>query len=154
MSPRPTPGRPFAKRYAELLGGDCYHPADAVVDAVPEIAARARRLRRLSGEIAKHVPNRAAFIRYEDLRTEQQIDREELFFDAGHAHGEVQGRQESLDASASATPQGRELARTIRKAALTSELPRDIVVAVVLESARALVLGATMRRPRAPQPTR
>lgn len=136
--------RPFARRYAELQGDDSYHPVDAVIDAVPAIAARGRRLRRISARLATEVRDRAAYIRYEDLRLEQQIDREELFFDAGHARGEVVGRQQSHEASASATPNGRALARAIASAALACELPRDQVVAVVLESARALVLGQSV----------
>jgi predicted phage gp36 major capsid-like protein len=114
---------------------------DAVVDAVPAIAARGRRLRRMSTRIAAEVKDRAGYIRYEDLRLEQQIEREELFFDAGHARGEIVGRQESHETAAAATPNGRALARAIASAALACELPRDQVVAVVLESARALVLG-------------
>jgi hypothetical protein len=132
--------RPFARRYAELQGDDSYHPVDAVIDAVPAIAARGRRLRRMSARLAAEVKDRAAYIRYEDLRLEQQIDREELFFDAGHARGEVVGRQQSQEASAAASPKGRALARAIATAALASELPREQAVAVVLESARALVL--------------
>ena len=133
--------RPFARRYAELQGDDSYHPVDAIIDAIPAIAARGRRLRQMSARLAAEVKDRAAYIRYEDLRLEQQIDREELFFDAGHARGEIAGRQQSIQASAAATPNGRALARAIARAAMASELPRDQVVAVVLESARALVLG-------------
>jgi hypothetical protein len=133
-------GRPFARRYADLQGDDSYHPVDAIIDAVPAIAARARRLRRLCDQIGKQVTDRSSYIRYEDLRLEQQIDREELFFDAGHARGEILGRQQSLEAAASSTAKGRALARAIATAALASELPRAHAVAVVLESARALVL--------------
>lgn len=133
-------GRPFARRYADLQGDDSYHPVDAIIDAVPAIAARARRLRRLSDQIGKQVTDRPSYIRYEDLRLEQQIDREELFFDAGHARGEILGRQQSLEAAASRTAKGRALARAIATAALASDLPRAQAVAVVLESARALVL--------------
>lgn len=145
MSPGSTSGRPlgrpFARRYADLQGDDGCHPVDSIIDAVPAIAARARRLRRLSDQIGDQVTDRSSFIRYEDLRLEQQTDREELFFDAGHARGEVLGRQQSLEAAASRTAKGRALAREIATAALASDLPRAHVVAIVLESARALVLG-------------
>jgi hypothetical protein len=131
---------PFPRAYA-ALGGDGEHPVDAIFDRLPRIAALDRKLRRLAHRYEAGVKDTAGFIAYEDARLDQRLQRQEVFFDAGHHEGRIIGLLESLSASVSGSARARELVRQFRLAIMTTVLPPDRIVAVLLELARAIVLG-------------
>jgi len=132
---------PFPRRFEALAPEGDEHPIDVLVARMPAVATIHRRLRRASDALRKCVTDRRKFIAYEDLWTEYTVRREQRYFDAGFAHGQLAGRAESGAASIAATPAARALARQIMLTATTSQLRRDRMIAVLLELARAIVLG-------------
>ena len=137
---RPSRAYPFPRRYGDLDGRE-EHPIDAVISKIPKIAAIDRRLVRLSRRWKEQVRDVQGYIAYEDARLQQRVLREEAHFDAGHREGRLVGLVESLSASSAGSAKARELAQQIRVATMTTVLPPDRIVAVLLEAARALVLG-------------
>lgn len=81
-------------------------------------------------------PDRAAFIRYTDARTDLAAAREESYFDAGHLRGRLAGRLDGGRCSA----EGRALGRQVMEMVISSALPAPVAAAALMESARALVL--------------
>lgn len=146
---RPTPvstgdrfsrAYPFPRHYRDLDGHE-QHPVDAVISRIPKIATLDRSLVRRSQRWKAQVRDVQGYIAYEDARLHQRVLREEAHFDAGHREGRLIGLVESLSASSAASAKARELAQQIRVATMTTILPPDRIVAVLLEAARALVLG-------------
>jgi hypothetical protein len=131
---------PFPRRYCDLQG-DEEHPIDAVIARIPAIAALDRKLLRQSHVWESQVRDAEAYRDYEDARLRQRCLREEAFFDGGHREGRLVGLVESLSASIAGSQRAGKLARQIRTALLTTILPPDRIVAVLLELARAIALG-------------
>lgn len=131
---------PYERRYAALQGDD-EHPVDVRIDRIAKIAKVHRKARRLSQHFQQHVDDPPGFRDYEDLRLGLGCMREEAFFDAGHEEGRFAGRAESAQASIAVTSEGRSLVTHIRRATKSAGLPQPHVIALLLEIARALLLG-------------
>jgi hypothetical protein len=115
------------------------HPVDAMVDGIHSIADRAGRLRRLARQVQARCKDDDLFIRYEDLRLNQQTDREELYYNTGWEHGSLAGRAEEQDARLD--PAAQAFRDRIQVLLTTTNLRVDLVAAVMLSYARALVVG-------------
>jgi hypothetical protein len=143
--PRPAPSDrargsyPFPRTYA-ALGGDGEHPVDAIVARLPKIATLDRRLVRLANRYQAEVKDTAGFVDYEDARLAQRLQRQEAFFDAGHHEGRITGALESVSTSVAGSARAQQLTRQLRLAIMTTVLPPNSIVAVLLELARVLVL--------------
>ena len=131
---------PFERRYQELDGDD-EHPVDAAIGKISRIAAIDRKVLALSRHWQKQVDNPDAYAHYEDLRFFQRCVREEAFFDAGFEEGKLVGVARSAANSRTATAAGHRLATGVFQAVRTSRLSRAHIAAVLLELARAFVLG-------------
>ena len=120
--------------------------------AVKRVDARARRL---AARLGAHPPARldlATWIAYEDSRLLQRVVRQEACFDLGWALGSVAGAALSLRQTARPARGGQRraddaraadaLALSVTELALTAPVARPRAAAVLLEIARALVLGA------------
>jgi hypothetical protein len=147
----------FTRRHYESIAGPRPpddHPVDKAVAAVREVRqadararGQARRMRR-----AEVRADPAGWVRYQDLLLAQRCIRQERFFDAGFQYGLLAARAESSSLRARGVParRAREAGRLggdLRRAVMTSRLPREAAVAVLLELARALVLDAPARSP-------
>jgi hypothetical protein len=132
-------GNPFEARYRQLQGDDP-HPVDLIIDEIPQVRALDRKLIRLARRVQQQVRDPKGYVRYEDLRAEQRCMREQVFFDAGHAQGRIDGVVESLDSSVKLNRDARAFARRVQVARLSSRLSSERVVAVLMELARGLVL--------------
>ncbi len=132
---------PFPARYAPMRSDAGIHPIDQLVAAIPKVATLTRRLTRLAEHVYRRIADPDDFVQYESARGEQQKAAIAAYFDAGWAYGELAGRAESLRASASASPAASALASEVQRIALSVELPRQHVIAVLLEAAHGLVLA-------------
>jgi hypothetical protein len=148
MPPLPLRGGHF--RRLRPPAGDEDHPVDRLVAALPEVRAVDRRARRIAGRLgadARARANAAAWIRYDDLRLLQRTVRQEAYFDAGWELGSVAGAAASLGREAGGSAAQRdaaladELGLAVTRLAVTTPLDRDHAAAVLLEIARALILG-------------
>jgi hypothetical protein len=128
------------------------HPVDAMVDRIPAISDRARRLRALARKVQARCNDDDLFIRYEDLRLNQQTDREQLYYDSGWEHGSLAGRAEEQDARLS--PATLAFRDKLQVLLTTSYLRDDLAAAAMLSYARALVMGLHHPRSRADTSTR
>lgn len=133
---------PFDRRYAALDTGEV-HPIDAIVRAIPKIAAIDRRVARLSRRRRLRGHDRRSHVEYEDLRLLQRVLRQEVFFDAGHNEGRLAGIMECFAATNVVNAAARAFARQISIAAMSTKLRPERITAILLELAHARVLGVT-----------
>jgi hypothetical protein len=138
---------PFERRY-DALRTDDPHPVDALIDRIPTIAALDRKLLRLSKRHRAEVRDVRRFIDYEDARLEQRCMREQTFYDAGHQQGRLDGAAESISSSIDSSRDARAFARRVQIARLSSGLPTERVLAMLLEMARGLALTGARHRNR------
>jgi hypothetical protein len=119
------------------------HPADELVQQIPEVMAADQAARALSTELGgSELALRAAdrWVEYEDARFHQRALHEERFFDVGYEMGRLAGLAESRDAGWGVEVES--LGRQVHEVVVASQLPPARVAAVLLDAARALVLGA------------
>ena len=133
--------RPFPDHYERTRIEGKEHPADVIIDSLPEIVRFQARLSRLSENLRKSVQNRKAFIEYVDARGLYQSLRENLFYSAGFEHGLLAARQDNLVARMASDPVARQLLAEINQVTLATELPRNRVVMLLLEAAWAMIYG-------------
>jgi hypothetical protein len=146
-TPPPSTIRPPAADHFGLLHPETgEHPVDAMVDHIPAIAARDRRLMRLAAKVQRSCADDALFLRHEDLRLHQQTEREEIYYSTGFEHGHLAGRAASLDARASATPAARAFHNRLQVLLTTSHQAENVAAVVMLEFSRALVLKTSPGR--------
>jgi hypothetical protein len=131
---------PFERRYQELDGAED-HPVDAAIRKIRRIASIDRKVLALSRHWQEQVDHPDAYAHYEDLRFFQRCVREEAFFDAGFEEGKLVGIARSVANSRTATAEGHRLATGVFQAVRTAKLPHAHIAAVLLELARAFVLG-------------
>ena len=132
---------PFPDRYEQTRIDGKEHPADIVINNLPAIIRFKRRLSKLSEELRQSVRDPKAFIAYADTRGLYQSTRENLFFNAGFEHGLLAARQDCLAERMANNPVARRLLSEINQLTLTTELPRNRVVMLLLEAAWAQVFG-------------
>ena len=120
-------GRPLPDHYsAAQPAGSEEHPIDLLVDAIPEIAARRRKLIRMSRRRQRQAQDQRAFIAYEDARLEYFTLREQLYFNAGFERGLLAGRADSQEVDAGT----RTFAHQLGLVVATADLPRSQVAAI------------------------
>jgi hypothetical protein len=133
---------PFERRYDLMRADGEENPIDALIEQIPEIVAVRKKVRTLALRVRDRVADVPMFIDLQDLRVLQGAVREEAYFDAGFAEGQIVGRAESLDRSAANNSRAsRSLVRKIRRAVLESRLTGTHAAAVLIEVSRAIVLG-------------
>jgi hypothetical protein len=119
------------------------HPADELVYQMPDVIAADQAARTLSAELSgSELAHRSAgrWAEYEDARFHQRALHEERFFDVGYEMGRLAGLAESRDAAVGLDVES--LGRQVQEVVVASQLPPARVAAVLLDAARALVLGA------------
>ena len=132
---------PFPDHYEQTRIDGKEHPADVVINDLPVIIRFKRRLSKLSEELRQSVRDPKPFIAYADARGFYQSTRENLFFDAGFEHGLLAARQDCAAERILNHPAARRLLSEINQLTLTTELPRNRVVMLLLEAAWAQVFG-------------
>jgi hypothetical protein len=137
----PMASRPFPDHYERTRIEGKEHPADVAIDRLPVIIRFQARLSRLSENLRKSVQNRKPFIEYVDARGVYQSLRENLFYSTGYEHGLLAARQDNLVERMASDPVARRLLAEINQVTLTTELPRNRVVMLLLEAAWAMVYG-------------
>jgi hypothetical protein len=137
----PMSTRHFPDHYERTRIEGKEHPADFVIDHLPVIVRFQSRLSRLSVNLRKSVQNRKPFIEYVDARGMYQSMRENLFYNAGFEHGLLAARQDNLVERMASDPVARRLLAEINQLTLTTELPRNRVVMLLLEAAWAMIYG-------------
>jgi hypothetical protein len=147
-SPPSPPGR---SHYAALADEEGPNPIDAAIDRLPEIAAFRRPIIRAQRAVLKGLSDPSPLMRLETLVNERAFLREVRTFDAGVEHGRVLSGAASLPA---ADTDERAVGRIVREISVAAflpnpRLPRERLVALLLELARALVLGLALPRARA-----
>jgi hypothetical protein len=126
----------------QLPHADKEHPVDVLIDNLPEIASRQRKLLQMARKVQSQLRDQLLFIRYVDCKTEHTALREQLYFNAGFERGLLAGRAESRAASADA----RALAHQIELLVATHDMPLPDAAAALLGVARAMVLGLQQQR--------
>jgi hypothetical protein len=133
--------------YAKLqpAGSSDPNPVDVAIDRSPKLAGLRRKLLRLAKKCQQSAPDQHAFVTYEDLRLQYMVERERLYYNAGHRHGLTLGRAESWMARASSDPVARAFSHKIGLEIALADLPGPRLAATLLEVARAVVLGLPLR---------
>jgi hypothetical protein len=134
-------GSPFPDHYERTRIDSKDHPADVVIGNLPKIKKLRRRLSALSEALRQSVKNPKAFIAYVDARGVYQSIRENLYFNAGFEHGLLAARQDGRAERIANNPVARQLLAQINQLALTTALPRNRVVMLLLEAAWAMIYG-------------
>jgi hypothetical protein len=132
---------PFPDHYEQTRIDGEEHPADVVINDLPVIIRFKRRLSKLSEELRQSVRDPKPFMSYVDTRGLYQSTRENLFFNAGFEQGLLAARQDCLAERMANDPVARRLLSEINQLTLTTELPRNRVVMLLLEAAGAQVFG-------------
>lgn len=132
------PGRLFGAHFEALQPDSAEHPIDRVVDRLPVISALTRKALRRAEIIQRQVKDQKAFLEYEDLRLHLRSEREVAYFNIGHEHGQVAGR---LYSGGVRDKTSRALEREVLRAVSASRLPAPRVAVVLLELARAHIVG-------------
>jgi post-segregation antitoxin (ccd killing protein) len=132
---------PFPEHYEQTHVDGKEHPADVVINNLPAIVRFKRRLSKLSEKLRQSVRDPKAFVAYADTRGLYQSTRENLFFDAGFEHGLLAARQDCAAERILNHPAAHRLLAEINQLTLTTELPRNRVVMLLLEAAWAQVFG-------------
>jgi len=139
------PGRgnlsPFPDHYEQTHVDGKEHPADVVINSLPVIIRFKRRLSKLSENLRQSVRDPKAFIEYVDTRGFYQSTRENLFFNAGFEHGLLAARQDCVAERILNHPAAHRLLAEINQLTLTTELPRNRVIMLLLEAAWAQIYG-------------
>jgi hypothetical protein len=141
---------PFPDHYERTRIDGKEHPADVVIDHLPKIKKLTRRLSKLSQALLQSVKNPKAFIAYVDARGVYQSMRENLFFNAGFEHGLLAARQDCGTERILNHPVAREVRNEINQIALSTSLPRNCVVLLLLEAAWAMVFGVEFSSDQSP----
>lgn len=127
--------------YQRLLDESASRPEEAETERAIARSTKVRRLRRrvlrLEARVQRRHPDQKAFLLYADTRTALELARAEAHFDVGHERGRLVGHAERRGATAA----GQTLVHDVVDAILRSSLPVALVTAVLLDTARALVLG-------------
>ena len=144
---------PFPDHYERTRIDGKEHPADAVIGSLPQIKRLRRRLLKLSEKLRKTVKAPEALIAYVDARGAYQSMRENLFFNAGFEHGLLAARQDCVAERILNHPAAHELLAQINQLILTTELPRNRVVMLLLEAAWAVVFGVGLPDVVSPDPS-
>ena len=142
-SSKPSRGTtsPFPDHYEQTRIDGKEHPANIVINSLPAIVRFKRRLSKLSEELRQSVRDPKPFVAYVDTRGLYQSTRENLFFNAGFEHGLLAERQDCLAERMANDPVARRLLGEINQLTLTTELPRNRVVMLLLEAAWAQIYG-------------
>jgi hypothetical protein len=130
---------PFPDHYERTRVDSKEHPADVVIGNLPKIKRLRRRLLKLSEKLRKTVKAPKALIAYVDARGVYESMRENLFFNAGFEHGLLAARQDCGTERILNHPVAREVRNEINQIALSTSLPRNRVVMLLLEAAWAMV---------------
>jgi hypothetical protein len=137
---------PFPDHYEQTRIDGKEHPADVVINNLPVIIRFKRRLSKLSEELRQSVRDPKPFVAYVDARGLYQSTRENLFFNAGFEHGLLAERQDCLAERMANDPVARRLLGEINQLTLTTELPRNRVVMLLLEAAWAQIKERNMKK--------
>jgi hypothetical protein len=132
---------PFPDHYEQTRIDGKEHPADVVINDLPVIIRFKRRLSKLSEKLRQSVRDPKPFMAYVDTRGLYQSTRENLFFNAGFEHGLLAARQDCAAERILNHPAARQLLAQINQLTVTTELPRNRVVMLLLEAAWAQVFG-------------
>jgi hypothetical protein len=132
---------PFPDHYEQTRIDGKEHRADVVINNLPVIIRFKRRLSKLSEELRQSVRDPKPFVAYVDARGLYQSTRENLFFNAGFEHGLLAERQDCLAERMANDPVARRLLSEVNQLTLTTELPRNRVVMLLLEAAWAQIYG-------------
>jgi hypothetical protein len=134
-------GSAFPDHYEQTRIDGKEHPADVVINNLPVIIRFKRRLSKLSEELRQSVRDPKPFMDYVDARGLYQSTRENLFFDAGFEHGLLAARQDCAAERILNHPAAHRLLAEINQLTLTTELPRNRVIMLLLEAAWAQIYG-------------
>jgi hypothetical protein len=134
---RHTVRPPLSNHFALLDPGDDDHPVDLMVDRIPTITRRARRLRSLAREVQRRLGDDALFLRHEDERLEQQVAREEVYFNCGFEHGHLASR---ASRHAVMSPASKRFGDKLQALLATTDLPDLATAALMLDYVRALLI--------------
>jgi hypothetical protein len=126
---------------AQPPGTSGEHPVDILIDAIPEVASRRRKLVRMAKGWRRRVGDERAFINYEDARLDYFVLREQLYFNAGFERGLLAGRAHAREVEAGTRAFGHQLGLAVA----TADLPPSHVAATLLEVAGAVALGLPLR---------
>ena len=130
---------------ADPPGNNDAHPVDILVDNLPEIVARRRKLTKMVKDVQRQVPDQMAFIKLMDAKFEYTTRREQLYFDVGYERGHFAGLAESSAATGTSDPGVREFQRQLFLAVASAKLPKHKTAAALLDVARAVVLASRKR---------
>lgn len=135
--------RPFPDHFSACQppGTSGEHPIDLLIDRLPEVASRRRKLVRLVKRWQHQARDQRAFIAYEDTRVEYFTLREQLYFNAGFERGLLAGRAESRQADVATLAFAHQLGLTVA----TAKLPKPHITAALLGVARSVLLGLPLR---------
>lgn len=131
--------RPFPEHYERTRIEGKEHPADIAIDRMGEVVRFQARLSTLSRELRRHVRDDRAFRSYVDARGQYETLRESLFYDAGFEHGLIHATQDRVDSTGDDSA-ARKLIGEITQLVLSTGLPRNRMVMLLLEAAWALVV--------------
>jgi hypothetical protein len=128
---------PLSNHFGLLDPGDDDHPVDLMVDRIPTIARRAQHLRRLAEQVQRRLGDDALFLQHEDLRLEQQTEREETYYNTGFQLGHLAGRAAFSDTAL--RPEVKTFVEKLQHLLATTAVPDLATTVVLLDHARALL---------------
>jgi hypothetical protein len=118
------------------------HPVALLIESLPGMAARRRKVVRLRQVVQRQVRRQLDFVRYEDARTEFTSLLEEAYYDLAFERGHLAGLAESSAATGTADPAVRTFQGHVWAAVAETKLPRAKVVVALIDVARAVVLAS------------
>ena len=136
---RPVPD-PYVA--AQMPSTDEEHPIDVLIDNLPEIALRRRKLLKMAKKVQGQARDETAFIEFMDTKFDYTTRREHLYFNAGFERGYFEGLADSSEASAKVDPAVRAFGHQVCLAVASAKLPKPKMAAALLDVARAVVLAS------------
>jgi hypothetical protein len=136
--------RPFPDHYtaAQPASTSEEYPVDVLIDDLPEIASRRRRLSKMVKEIQRQARDETAFIRLMDAKFEYTSRREQLYFNVGYQRGQLAGLAGSCGVSSQVDANVRRFVHQLCLAVASAKLPKPKMAAALLDVARAVVLAS------------
>jgi hypothetical protein len=113
---------------------------DEATSRLPKVITARRKMRKASNRLQKLVPDRSLFVAYDDAWSNYQMIREQSHFNFGYEMGLTDGIARSACDSQHDNPFMKSIILAIYKATLQPKANREMIVAGLLEMARALLV--------------